>query len=243
MGEGELYGKGGLMISSCKMLMKRTKIFYVPGMISLVVLPLVFICWTNSWMPKEEFATRIYLAKDDPDYKKGDLFSQFSGQGIMESIKSFEKTEIYLSVDDSILLPQQFDLIFHELQRLSFTNRANEVLIVHMNNETTFAQFVELHNMANIVRMKRWAYWNDAWYFIGSFPEEPNYNKAYVKPITALTCGYSDYMPPQQEPHYWQNTKDKILELSQNKGLWILLAYIFLFGTVSYKFIRKNKTL
>ncbi len=144
--------------------MKRKKIFYVPGMISLVVLPLAVLLFTAYDNSDEKGYLRMYLPKNDPNYNKN--MPSYSGQGLLETIKDYKKTEIYLN-DNWYLTEQKFDFIFHELQRLSFTNPKKEVLIVHMNEKTTFEDFVRLLDMANFTMLKRYAYWNDEWYFMG----------------------------------------------------------------------------
>lgn len=226
--------------------MKQRKIFYVPGMISLVVLPLVFICWINKSEPEEEVTLRMWIPKNEPNFNPNKIES-FSEEGVLESIKSFKKTEIYLSRFESELLEYQIDFSIQELKRIAFTHQSKEVLIVHISDNVSFYQFVEFINYTHIVSLKRWAFFKGAFYFLGNEPPQPlttNYEPIIIEPmiVEPLICGYSDYIPPQQEPHYWQNTKDKILELKQNKGLWIVLAYILLSGMVTYKFIRKNKT-
>jgi len=214
--------------------MIRRKIFYVPGLISLVCVPVIFIYYSSIWMPKEEFVTTMYLPRDNPKYKTGDM-PDFSGQNLLETIKPYRKTEVFLPKKDSKLIPLQLDFIFHEMQRISFTNQSMEVLIVHLNEETTISQFVQLMDMVTMVRLHRYAYWDDAFYFIGNEPPPP-----LGKENETFSCGGIRYdIPAEKEPSFWQITKNQFEQLKANKGLWLMSGFLMLSIFTSYQSLKK----
>lgn len=143
---------------------KRKKLFYVPGLISLLFLPFIFIHYLPK-LPQKEFAMKLFLPKDVSTCKKNQI-QVFSQQSFLTSIKSMKKTEIYLD-EDIGLNEQKNDFIFHELQRLSFISN-NEVLIVHVNDQVDFREIVLLLNLTLIVQLKRYALFNDAFYYVGN---------------------------------------------------------------------------
>jgi|GEM_PF-3942275 len=132
--------------------MKTRKIFYTPGVFSLLIVPLLFFWYLDSVTPKPVFAIKIFVPTDNPQYRSELL--DFSGQGLMHSIRFFKKTELILKSNTANILEQKFDFIVHKIQRLSFTDIKNEALIVRLGPENTLNDFIRLADIANYTALK-----------------------------------------------------------------------------------------
>ncbi|MES2776479.1 MAG: hypothetical protein V4722_20040 [Bacteroidota bacterium] len=152
--------------------MRRPKLIWEPLVMSLLFIPIFILHDTKFFHQEEVSCLKLYLPRNDPGYNKRNTL-QFTEQGVLADIKAKRKTEIYLTTYEPDILAQQMDLIMLEMQRLSFYNKSNEVLIVHLNANTRFYTFVELINMTIKTRIKRWAFMRDAFYYLGN--ELPDY--------------------------------------------------------------------
>jgi hypothetical protein len=151
--------------------MRRKKIWYVPGLISILGLPVLLLIWGPD-DPVHHNATRIFIPSDRQDSSKT---MSFNREGVARLLE--KKKIITIDLDDlpsgtrsEFNIYQRSGLVLSELARLQFTHDTSEVLDVHLDEESTYGQFVWLINNAIVFHFKRFVYLDDDIYF---FPNPP----------------------------------------------------------------------
>lgn len=148
--------------------MKRKRLYYVPGLISLFGLPILVFCI----LPKEQkplTVIRVFLPSDKiPD----DGIISFNRYLVFKTIASRKIFEVNLN--PQIPLPNKrttdslFNLISDKLEKLNLTNDSTVAIKVDIGKSNTFGQVVWLLNQTLIHQLKRWAFIDNSFYFINS---------------------------------------------------------------------------
>ena len=151
----------------------RKRLLYVPGVISLVCLPLLLYFFH----PKYEYqptALKINLPSDEPS--KGGSF-RFNREFVYKKINKKKIEQIQFDNQFPINksdfryyndLKRKF--INDEMKRLQLTNDTSTVLKVEFFDENTYGDFVYVLNLAQIYVYKRYAFIDNCFYF---FPNDP----------------------------------------------------------------------
>ena len=154
------------------MSMRRSRIFYAPGFISLFGLLGLFLFFKPAEQPPllYERPLRVWLPYDKGPlkYKSGQI--RFTKQMIDRDIKGKKLIEIdldgyELSVSDSGLLHEKKQFIIREFQRMEFTGDTTYVLKVDLGNENSFADFMWLQKEAQRNHINRYAFIDDSFIF------------------------------------------------------------------------------
>ncbi len=145
--------------------MQRRKLKYVPGLISLIGLPLLLFVFGPNDKPKQNVLT-INLPSDDTINTQ--IFSRASTermlkgkrieQIILNEIDDYDGGETYLS-------GRRQNFIQNELERLQFTHDTDTVLKIKLMDRNTYEQYISLLNLAVIDRYRRYVFIDDAFYF------------------------------------------------------------------------------
>ena len=124
----------------------------------------------NSIYPPQT-ALRFIVPPDDSD--KSEFGKKFSGSGTLKNWKKEKK--IFIRVDLTGELSEdkkRMEFIRNEARRLQYTYDTTHILKVHFSEENTYGQFVELVNMMNKDRHKRYTFFKDDFYILGEAPPE-----------------------------------------------------------------------
>jgi hypothetical protein len=112
--------------------MKRKKIYYVPGAISLLGLPLLFLLF----MPKEEVHPR-YVKFMLPSDRKSDTKNiiRYSRDYFYKSIKNKKIIQIDLNKEylpqEMYLFNAKLNFISREIEKLEFTNDTSAIIKIN----------------------------------------------------------------------------------------------------------------
>ena len=169
--------------SSCILYrMKRKKIHYVPGLISLIGLPiLIFILSQNP--DKAKNAVRIFLPSDEKD-ESGQMrkFSKYYLYKIVEN-KKIIQVELDNVPEERYLTGSRLKFITREIERLKFTNDNSFVLKIHLSDSSTLGEFVWMVNQTLVYQIKRWGFVDDTFYFFNSPPDTVKEELPVVKTL------------------------------------------------------------
>jgi hypothetical protein len=161
--------------------MKRKKLFYVPGLISLIGLPILIFCFFPK-EPKPLTVIRVFLPSDN---SPNDGSIKFSRDVVLNTIKSKKIVEVNLNpqftLNDKGINDSLFKFISEKLEKLIFTSDTTIVIKVNLGNSNTFGQLVWLLNQTLMYQMKRWAYVDNSFYFLHNNFEPPQKDTAVVK--------------------------------------------------------------
>lgn len=141
--------------------MKRSKIFYTPGLISLLGLYPLLVIYPIGEI-KIETCIKFFLPSDRKTSEEYSL--AYSKYVIYDGIRN--KKIIYVNIDDSErgLRNAKKDFIITEIKRLQFTYDTACVLKIGFGKSTTYGDFVWVINQAIIYGFKKYAFVDDCFY-------------------------------------------------------------------------------
>lgn len=162
----------------------RKKLFYIPGVISLIGLPIIIFLFFPE--PKLDYRCfKLYIPSDEKSPKDGiPIFSKFSVYSSIKG-KKIERVQLHnqgLDKDNEEYCHyEKLKFINDELKRLQFINDTSTVLKVEFYDESNFEDFIYVLNKARIYGYKRYAYIDDCIYFLPDKAyEKPSYNGGLV---------------------------------------------------------------
>ena len=227
--------------------MKRKKLYYIPGLISLVGLP-ILLFFMNPEDPEEKTCVKLFLPSDE---KPSDGNIKFSKYGVYDLVKKKKLTTIYLDDYTGFDDPQELYLsntklsfIQREIERLEFTNDTSSALKIEFGDQATYGQFIWLMNQTMLYHVKRFAVVDNEFYLFANPP--PAY---YPETVTPLYMGNMPmYNLPYQSPTKWEIFKRefyyKMFELRiMAKRNYLLVTGFLLFILIPFiiKMIRRKK--
>ena len=149
--------------------MKRKKIFYVPGIISLLGLATFALLYSPK-PPQRLHAMSLFL----PHEGHYDTLSRFSAQGFLRKIKG--KTHVEIDLNEvyptwqSLLFQRRQAFITREIERIQFTHDTNTVLRIHLGANNTYGHFIWLLDQATLSGLKHYVLIDDNFYFMANPP-------------------------------------------------------------------------
>lgn len=161
---------------------KRAKLFYIPGIISLIGVSSVFYFFKPAY--QQQYALNFVLPTDKPD---NELLLRFSSTYVYAEAKRRQQLFVDLNTDTN-QTARKFDFIEQEILRLasSYAEKPS-VLIVNLNNETRFADFTQLINLPQKLGLRQYAYAGNSFYFFGL--EKPIVDPHTIEVVTGWGCG------------------------------------------------------
>lgn len=145
----------------------RKKIYYIPGMISLIGLPILIYFFIPKPAAKLN-SIKIFLPYDNISDNKWTYY--FSKQNFYKSISKRKVTEVDLFEDDLTLrnyvLQEKFNFIERELERISFTGDTTTVLKINLSDSNTIGDFVWPVNQTLLYNIRRWMIADNSFYFV-----------------------------------------------------------------------------
>ena len=203
---------------------KRKKFFYVPGMISLVLIP--FFCFCH-----------FYKTDAFKDERSIDIF--FPSDSIVEKQLSLHK-RIYHDFnfnDSEEAENKKLQSLQYFLRKLYRENDTINGVKIHLGNKMTYDVYIRILDILIIEKMPNYVqYKND--FFVLMLPK-PKPNKNVLK-IIPISCGYYE-----ANKEFWiQQEQDRQFAyiLSLYKKYWILfLGYFFLVLINAFTLVKLNK--
>jgi len=211
--------------------MKRRKLFYIPGLISIIGLPVLLFLFG----PRE--VARPTVMKIFIPTNKKDLpgLIRFSNDYVYRSIK--KKKVVTIDLDEerddeydnkrSYLFYRKRNFISHEIERMQFTNDTSCVLKVRLGYENTYGDFVWMFNQAILYDIKRFAFVDDNYYLFANKPV------IHFSPEVLEVDVSSDIvMPstPRSTPAKWDIFKKNLLAGLRSALFIVRYSYLYVTG-------------
>ena len=146
--------------------MKRPKLFYTPGMISLLVLPVLLYIYQPSI--KEYTVLRFILPKDD---SQSPSHSGYTYSVVSDVLKGKKIHTIYLGEHNDVN-EKKLALFAREALKLKFYSDTTQVVGVYLSEESTYGNFVQLVNIMVRDKHKRYTLIGDYFYVFSEVPTE-----------------------------------------------------------------------
>ncbi|MNS22533.1 hypothetical protein D3C86_748560 [compost metagenome] len=203
---------------------KRKKIFYVPGMISLVLIPLicmVYFCTTDAFV--EKGCIDVSFPSDSL------MIKQFLSVERKYKVYSFNSSEISESADLSNL---QLGL-----RKMKRENDTINGIKIHLGNNMDYEVYVRILDILSIEQMPNYLQYNDD-FFVLMMPK-PRTDKS-LKKVKFFVCGSTDVTA-----YNWLKEKqeaERKYVLSLYRKNWILfLSYFGLVLLNIFVLVKFNK--
>lgn len=225
--------------------MRRKKLWYVPGLYSLLGLPILLLLFGPEDV-QEKVALRIFLADDRPP--KNEQTIRFTEKSVIDYANTKKLTTIeldadYLAASGKYSAISKLDFINREIQRLVYTRDTSVALRINLRGNSTYGEFVWLVNQMIISDIKRYAMAGNSFYIfrneifdeaefeVLSFPQE-----YYPLP---------DYQGPSWwEKFQWQFEYQMEIWLFYIRHNYVLISGLILFILVPFFFrLRKIRRL
>lgn len=197
---------------------KRPKLFYTPGMISLLVVPVLFYMYQP--IAKKQTVLKMHLPTEDlpsPDYIK------FARYAVMDKLKGKKINTVYYDEDHSLNARKQ-EFIEQEALKLKFYHDTTQVIKVHFSSETNYGEFVQLVNIMYRDNHKRYTWLDNDFYILGEHPPEPDTSID----LPCLLCNDVIYLEPEKtrQQRFWEEVNKYKLLIVNN--VLLLSAFVLL---------------
>jgi hypothetical protein len=224
--------------------MQGKKLFYVPGLISLIGLPILLLLFG----PEEEVrqtAVRLFMPYDEP---KDEEAAKFSKATVYESIKgkniiAIHGEETQYDQLEHFRYNRKMNFIGSELERLQFTHDTNAVLKVEFDEENAYGDFVHVLNLAILYRVRRYTFVDNSLFL---FPDpHPTHQKIYLEEIEYQTFSIPEEAEPSrwEEFRYWLDENASIAAYMIKRNYLLVAAFVVLIIAPSLvKLIRSRKS-
>ncbi len=212
--------------------MRKRKLYYVPGLISLLGLP-VLLYLLGPREPIILTAMKINLPSDDmkPDpnrlrFSKRNVYHELKHQKIVTVDLGENEYEQGTTLHDFIHL-KKLDFIAGEIARRQFTHDTGSVLKIQLGDNCTYGDFVWVFNQARVYKVKRFVCIDDAFYLFTDPPPEP---------VQGLKLDLSNdviYMHKpvlQQKPSQWALFIAGLIKWWEKSSLIVEKNYIYALG-------------
>jgi hypothetical protein len=181
--------------------MKRPKLFYIPGMLSLLVVPVLFYLYQPD--VKSSTVLRLFIPTDDNSPSQ----YSFSRYAVKAQLKGKKINTVYLN-GDRRLNAKKLDFIAYEALKLKYYHDTSQILHVKFTAETTYGEFVQLVNIMHKDDHKRYAWLDDDFYILGEPPPDPNAIPLYSGPYGPDVIMTEKVKPLQEKlseqiSYYW----------------------------------------
>jgi hypothetical protein len=198
--------------------MTKKKLWYVPGMISIIGLPVILLL-----LPVEDkhFQTclRLFVPSDERPVDGNIKFTKYF---VYETIKKKKVERIRFGSEyyefpmmnqygdnTSTVKSVKQDFIRQEMLRMQLLHDTNTVLKIELGEESTYGDFVWIINQAVIFDFKRYAYTDNAVYLFSTPPpKQPEI--LLVSPDTVLLPGWK---PPTKWDLFIWDIREQFEEL------------------------------
>jgi hypothetical protein len=207
--------------------MRKGKLYYVPGLISLLGLP-ILLYFLGPRAPKLLTTMRINLPTEDikPDppglirFSKWRTYQMLKHQKIV-TVDLGENNWSEYPLHNFIHL-KKLDFISGEIARRQFTHDTGSVLKIQLGDDCTYGDFAWVLNQAKVYDVKRFVFIDDAYYLFTNPPRE----RVPDLVLSPLDVVYSQPVEVAKPPA-WEIFKKWLME-------WVGMAYDVIKGSYIY---------
>src|SRR5687768_11995492 len=177
----------------------RKKLWYVPGLYSLLGLPILLLLFGPEDV-QEKVALHFFLADDSQhnDETIRPTTKRLIAYASTKKLTTIVLDADYLAASGKYSANSKLEFIRREMQRLAFTRDTSVALRIDLRRNSTYGEFVWLINQAKVNDIRRYALAGNSFYFFHNDIFE--YNDS--QPLSLEAEGYP---PPHYEgPSWWE---------------------------------------
>jgi len=143
---------------------KTKKLFYLPGIISLIGIWSFYFYFKERFIQKKETYLTLAIPKD------GNKYGLLSVGSIIKQIVTKKQIKIELN-DDVETNQKKMELVKYEARKLKFTKDTMTVINISLTNETTYGDIVKLLDLCYIDKHKRFVLMKKSFLIFGEYPK------------------------------------------------------------------------
>lgn len=157
--------------------MKRKRLYYVPGLISIIGLPALLTFYNPDEIVRP-CAIKLFLPSEKKDSAG---IVTFNTALVYRTISNKKITAIDLDDDRNdgdpeivnFLLKRMLELTITEMEKLKFTHDTSRVLKIQLGENCTYGDFVWVLDKTVLYRVRRFAFADNAFYIFADPPPPP----------------------------------------------------------------------
>jgi hypothetical protein len=214
--------------------MRKRKLYYAPGLISLLRLP-VLLYFLGPQDPAIQTAIKIYLPSDDTKPDPPGIVRLTRGY-VYRSLKHRKIVEVDLGDPDQeieelyrIRHLKKLDFIANEIGRRQFTHDTSSVFKIQLGYDCTYGDLISVLNQVRLYDVKRYVFIDDAYYLFPPLPPPPEpIHEIRLDPINDFV--YSPEPVINNEPSQWELFKVAFAAWWEKAILIIKRNHIYVLG-------------
>lgn len=158
--------------------MKRgKKLYYAPGVISLIGIWSFYFHFQNRFKSRPETSLIINVPKENNNY------FQYSTGYFKKLIASKKQIKLELN-EDRETNQKKIEFIKYEARKIKYTKDTNSVISISLTNETTYGEFVKLLNLCYADDHKLFVLFKKSFLIFGEYPPTPKDTTKEIKLMT-----------------------------------------------------------
>jgi len=220
--------------------MSKPRYHYIPGLISLIGLPILLIIFNPGQEPRQNVIRLRLPAEDTRDS------NEFS-RAFIDSFTHTKKIEqLYLDnyQGSEYLKKSQLKFIEREVQRIQFTHDTSMILQIKIGETGTFGNFISLINIATLYHVQRFVLYDDQFYFYANNPPDIEPNPEYLDAGQNVNGTIPEFFQDSKWDHFYWKIKYRFENfcLEARENLLLIIAFILLIFIPGLLHLFKTRT-
>jgi hypothetical protein len=207
------------------------RLFYTPGLISLVGLGICLPFFYKMNIPAKEYCLQLFMPNEVMSE------NDFSKYSLEKDMRKMRKLKFILD-EDRKANKKKMEIIRYEALKLEYTQDSSTVILIDLTDNITYGDFVSIVDMCVSDGHKPYASWDNKFVIFGEWPKKET-KKTDTLPL--LTCGYFPIKESVHEPNSIEMAKMRLKHLYTPQGLFLFVGFLIL--AVSYLISKKLRTI
>jgi len=210
--------------------MKKRRLYYVPGLISLLGLPVLLLIWGP-----EDSVEQVVMKLNLPSEQKDEAgVLRYNRDGVMRLVKGKKVVSLWADDRPSHLYPEtnpyrRSVFLLNEMARQQFTHDTAVVLKVCFREWSDYGDFVWMLNNTKLFDCRRYAFLdNDLFLFANPPPAPPDTTSLKVEPMGDDVVIGGPWTPPTKWEIFWRELGWKWRQFAY----WVRRSSVFCIGFV-----------
>jgi len=215
--------------------MTRKKLWYVPGLISLIGLPILL--WIMG--PQEIIrhnCIKLFLPQDKKPLPDVAVFSRYTVMTAIKGKKIIPVEFWYYPMGDPIETfnyNNKLNFVLHEIEQITYTHDTTSVLKVCLGDGISYGDFIGILNQLILHKVKRYALVDNELYIFGEPP---------IAPQPPLELEFDAIIPSiipsgNDTPSVWDVLKEQVQDMLRVMAFILKHNYILISGFILLIFI------
>jgi hypothetical protein len=223
------------MNNLCLLSMGRTKkLFYVPGLISLVGIFIALPSFHQKNKPTKENCLTLFIPSDGrKDHSMEYPFSSCYFERVINKKKKIQFTLNEDGEENKI----KMSLIRYEALKLKYTEDTSTVILITLSDSISYGELISLYDMCGYDKHTRYASWDNKFVIFG---EPPPKKKETSNSLKSWGSDLVIVPKPVIKPTLFELLKTKINKYYTPRGMYLLLGWIAVL--ISFLYFRKRKS-